>query len=229
VIAMQVRDGTRVNAADGPLGVISASSDDPAGRVTIRMQNGDEVLVPVSVLAPQPDGSFAIPLSRDHLSRPAAPAAEAVIPVIAEDLNVDKQQVPTGGVRVHKLIDEHDELISMPLAKDRVDIKRVVIGRDVDAPLPVRREGETIIVPVVEEVLVVEKRLRLKEELHITRTTSTEQFEQTVTLKREDAVIERLDAEGNTVREQVPVETAPEPVPAQHTRPRRGGPFLKED
>jgi len=117
----------------------------------------------------------------------------------------------------------------MPLAKDHVDIKRVVIGRDIDAPPPVRREGETIIVPIVEEVLVVEKRLRLKEEFHITRTTATEQFEQTLTLQREEAVVERLDAEGNAVREQIPADTVSQATPSRNARPRRGGPFLRED
>src|SRR4051794_3681477 len=179
---MQIRDGARVYAVDGPLGVISSRSDDPDGRVTILTQNEQEVLVPISVLAPQSDGSWSIGLSRADLgnerSAPAAPTRvaaeeELVVPVIAEDLNIDKRRVQAGGVRVHKLVHEHDEIVSMPLTRDHVEVKHVVIGRDVDAPLQVRREGDTLIVPIVEEVLVVEKRLRLKEELHVTRTTVT--------------------------------------------------------
>jgi len=236
---MQIRDGARVYAVDGRLGVISSRSDDPDGRVTILTQNEQEVLVPISVLAPQSDGSWSIGLSRADLgaerSAPPAPTRvaaeeELVVPVIAEDLNIDKRQVQAGGVRVHKLVHEHDEIVSMPLTRDHVEVKRVVIGRDVDAPLQVRREGDTLIVPIVEEVLVVEKRLRLKEELHVTRTTVTEQHEQTVTLQREEAVIERVDPEGRAIREEAPVETVHERAirPAELPR-RRGGPFLRED
>jgi len=236
---MQLRDGARVNAVDGPLGVISSRSEDPDGRITIVGQNGQEVLVPISVLAPQSDGSWSIGLSMADLSAEpsglvplthVAAGRDAVVPVIAEELDVDKRQVRTGGVRVHKLIHAHDEVVSMPLTRDHVDVRRVVIGRDVDAPLPIRREGDTLIVPVVEEVLIVEKRWRLKEELHVTRRTITEQHEETVTLQREEAVIQRLDAGGQAVREEVPSETMRQhaPQPAEAPR-RRRGPFLRDD
>lgn len=158
----------------------------------------------------------------------SASSEETVIPVIAEELLVDKRQVPTGGIRVHKLVREHEELVDLSLAKDQVDIRRVVVGRDVDGPLPVRREGETIIIPVVEEVLVVEKRLRLKEELHITRKTTKEPFQEKVTLRHEEAVIERVDAEGRAVAEQVPVERSVPPL-RREVRPTRRNRILRDD
>jgi stress response protein YsnF len=42
-------------------------------------------------------------------------------------------------------------------------------------------------------VVVVEKRLRLTEEVRITRKRSTDRAEERVTLRREEAVVERLD------------------------------------
>ena len=66
------------------------------------------------------------------------------------------------------------------------------IQRVVDAPLPVREEHGTLIVPVLEEVLVVEKRLMLKEEIHIrTHRVETRQPQQ-VTLRREEVSVERV-------------------------------------
>jgi stress response protein YsnF len=44
---------------------------------------------------------------------------------------------------------------------------------------------------VLEEVLVVEKRLVLKEELHIRRRVETETVEVPVTLRKQRAVVER--------------------------------------
>ena len=87
------------------------------------------------------------------------------------------------------------------------------IDREVDAPLPIRREGDTIIIPIVEEVLVVEKRLSLKEEIHITRYTRTERHQERVTLHREEAQVEQLDKHGHPA--------PPEPAPARSKRPAK--------
>lgn len=128
--------------------------------------------------------------------------ASATVPVIAEEITVDKRQVQSGGVRVNKTVSEHDETVTMPLVKEHLDVRRVAVGRDVDSPPPVRHDGDTMIVSVVEEVLVVEKRLRLVEELHITRRKVEEIEERTVTLRRENATVERLDADGRILPEQ---------------------------
>ena len=61
-----------------------------------------------------------------------------------------------------------------------------------------RTVGATIIVPVLEEVLVVERRLMLKEELHITRRVSKETVETSVPLRKQRAVVRRQDAPQET-------------------------------
>jgi stress response protein YsnF len=65
-----------------------------------------------------------------------------------------------------------------------------------EAPVPVRQEGLTTIITLLEEVVVVEKRLRATEEVRITRRRTVRQASQHVTLRREEAVVERLDAAG---------------------------------
>jgi stress response protein YsnF len=55
------------------------------------------------------------------------------------------------------------------LFAEEADIRRVAVNRIVSEVPQSRQEGEVTIVPVVEEVLVVEKRLLLKEEIHIAR------------------------------------------------------------
>jgi stress response protein YsnF len=67
----------------------------------------------------------------------------------------------------------------------------------VDAAPPVRTEGDVTIVPVLEEVLVVEKRLVLKEELRIRRSRRQETEEIPVRLRKQRAVVERSDEEGS--------------------------------
>jgi stress response protein YsnF len=70
------------------------------------------------------------------------------------------------------------------------------------ADLPrIRTEGSVTIFPVLEEVVVVEKRLRLKEEVRITKRVTTENTETPITVRKQRAVIERLNSEGGPITE----------------------------
>lgn len=123
-------------------------------------------------------------------------AGKLVVPVMREELHVGKRAVETGrGVRIHKTVSEQSHTIAEELLRDAVEVRRVAVDRIVspsEAPVT-RQEGDTLIVPVLEEVLVVEKRLRIKEEIHITRTHSPQRHAETVTLKSEQVAIERFD------------------------------------
>jgi uncharacterized protein (TIGR02271 family) len=128
------------------------------------------------------------------------PADEALrVPVIAEQLAVGTRTVDTGGVRIHKTVSEQPVAIDEALLRDEVEVRHVPVDRMVGAgETPVTRyEGDTLIVPILEEVLVVERRLRIKEELHITRHQRQERHAETVMLKSEQVSVERLDGTGN--------------------------------
>src|SRR5215475_7405157 len=92
---------------------------------------------------------------------------EAVIPLAAEELAVSKQRVETGRVRVSRVTQEREQTIDDLLARETVDVSRTPIGTPVETMPSVREEGDTIIIPVVEEILVVERRLFLKEEVRV--------------------------------------------------------------
>lgn len=115
------------------------------------------------------------------------------IPVIEEVLDVQRHRVETGKVRLTKVVHEREEEVSTPRIREDVTIERVPLNRLVDAPVAARQEGDTLIIPVMEEVLVTEKRLMVKEELRITTRRIEEQASQKVMLRREEIVIERLD------------------------------------
>jgi len=117
---------------------------------------------------------------------------ETLIPLHAEELSVSKERVETGRVHVGTVTRTHQELVDEELARDRVEIERVACDTPIDAVPPVRQEGDVTIVPVVEEVLVVQRRLMLKEEIHIRHVHSTERHRENVTLRRQEAVISRI-------------------------------------
>lgn len=122
-----------------------------------------------------------------------ATADEGVIPVVEERLEVGRRTVETGAVRVRKRVDEVKEQVREPLASEYVDVERVPIGRVLQEPVGIRHEGDVTIVPVIEERLVTRKELVLVEEIRLTRRRELREANEEVTLRRESAVVERLD------------------------------------
>jgi uncharacterized protein (TIGR02271 family) len=116
-----------------------------------------------------------------------------VIPIIEEELLVEKRVVESGGVTVSKQVHEHEEVIDEPLRQERVVVERHSINRRVETAPSMRREGMTLIIPVVEEVLVVEKHLFLKEEVHIIVEQIGVRQSQIVNLRREEAIVNNLE------------------------------------
>ena len=121
------------------------------------------------------------------------------VPIIQEEVHADAVPVATGGVRVTKRVDTHNEIVEQELRKSHVDVKRVKTNRVVDGPQPMRREGNTLIVPVVSEVLRIEKQWVVTEEIHLVQREEQETVRETVPVNQESAHIERLDSEGNVV------------------------------
>jgi uncharacterized protein (TIGR02271 family) len=187
-----IQTHARVLGRDGLRGTIERVDRPGPGaeaRVVVQLDDGRQVVLPAALLAPRDDGGYDLPLGAADLE-PAGPAA--VIPVVAEEVEVRKRRVETGRVRVTKVVTEREEVVDEPLLREEVDVRRVAVNRVVDGPVPVRQEGDTMIVPLLEEVLVVEKRLMLKDELHITKTQVTERRPERVTLRSEEVRVDRV-------------------------------------
>ena len=135
-------------------------------------------------------------MTKDNSSSDLGQAGKT-ISLVAEEVSVSKRQITTGRVQVHTVTDYVDEVVQQELQGERLSIERVPIGTYVqpgDPPPEVRTEGGVTIIPLLEEVLVIEKRLLVKEELRISRLATNETTEVPITIRRQRAVIERLDA-----------------------------------
>lgn len=119
-----------------------------------------------------------------------------VIPVIEEQLHVEKKVEEAGTVRISKQVTEHEQTVTIPLLDEEIQVERVAINQLLESSPPaLRYEGETMIIPVIKEVAVVEKRLMLVEELHIVKRRNQKQETQQVKLKTEEVTVERTKAD----------------------------------
>ncbi len=119
-----------------------------------------------------------------------------VIPLAREHLQVSKRQVVGGKLKLHKTVEERLETLSVPLQTESLEVVRVPKGEIVAEATSPRQEGDTLILPIYEEVVVVEKRLRLIEEVHIT-TKRAERNEVREVLLRQEKV--RLEKDGREI------------------------------
>ena len=127
------------------------------------------------------------PVDRSAVSPETVELAEEV-------LDVSKRAVTSGTVRVTTRTENVDQLVREVLERETVEVTRVAVDREIDEVPALRVEGDVTIIPVTEEVLVVEKRLVLKEEIHLRRRRTSEVTEVSVPLRRQHADIERIEA-----------------------------------
>ena len=169
----------------------------------VRFPSGRQVVVPLETLTLEANGSYRLPtrfaqLEPERTETEFMAAGQVVVPIVEETLTVGARQVQTGGIRVQKTVSEREETINVPLMQESVTVERVSIGRIVEAAPPSRTEGDTLILSIVEEQIVVTKRLILQEEVRITTLRTEKPHEETVTLRREEIQIESLNSDSNT-------------------------------
>jgi uncharacterized protein (TIGR02271 family) len=128
-------------------------------------------------------------------SRPRTGVEEAIVPIVEEELHIDTEQVETGRVRLTKTSHEREVIVEEPSIQEEVQVERVPVNRFVTEPVAIRHEGDTMIIPVMEEVAVVETRLRLKEELRVTKRRITTTRSQPVRLRTEEVHVERVSGQ----------------------------------
>ena len=185
----------------GTIDTAAWPQDSCRAQVVVQLEDGTSLLVPREALIRQEDGSYHLILDPATLEQRDASAevrdSPLVVPVLQEVLDVRTRQLETGRVRIRKSVQEHEELVDPPLWRDDVVIERVSINRVVEGPISVHSEEDTLIIPVLEEVFVIEKRLLLKEEVRITKHRIETHMPQRVLLRREEAAVERINREGD--------------------------------
>jgi len=121
---------------------------------------------------------------------------EQRLPLTEEVLHLSKQEISTGKVRVHTVVDTEEKFVRETLEQRSVEVTRIPKNEVLVAVPTVRTENGVVIVPVFEEVVVVETKLVLREEVHIRTNVSQDTVEFDVPIRKQRAVVERLNEDG---------------------------------
>ena len=133
---------------------------------------------------PSTDGSFAADAT-------LFTSAMIRIPLIEEQMTVTTQSVETGRVVLTKTVHETQETVTIPLQQEQYIVERTTLNQYVDEPPTTRQEGNTTVYSVVKEVVIVQKRLLLVEEIRVTKQQIQVEETQTVRLRQEEIAVTR--------------------------------------
>jgi len=125
----------------------------------------------------------------------ASDSRETVVPLFSEEISVSKRVVAKGRVQVSTVTREHEALVDEMLAREHVEVERIPINQEVAVMPVIREDGDTLVIPIVEEALIIQRRLVLKEEVRIRRIREMERHQERITLRKQEAAITRLPVE----------------------------------
>lgn len=119
-------------------------------------------------------------VQESQVTQPVAITREGeqiVVPLVEEYLDVSKQWVQSGEVIVRKSVETTTQTIPVDVAYEEVQVDRVPVNRPVAYGEKTEPwwDGDVMVVPVIDEEIVVMKRQVLKEELRIYKRRLTRQ------------------------------------------------------
>lgn len=188
----QFLENARVVDREGSeIGSLVAVEEGDAGSIVIaRTPDGRDIGIPYEQvdLSASTDEVVVVDLHASSLEIPAeGERAEqyGTIALAEEEMNVSTHWAEKGRVLIRKRVETVPQEKTVELAQEGVVVERVPINEVIEELPQVRTEGETTVIPVVEEVLVVEKRYRLVEEVRVTSTRTTKEHTIREDLRRE--------------------------------------------
>ncbi|KGD72636.1 YsnF/AvaK domain-containing protein [Pantoea vagans] len=124
--------------------------------------------------------------------KPGSEGSEQVLSLAEETVEVSKQRVIDGHVRVTRQVTEHQQKIALMLRQQTADIQRISKSERLTEMPAIREENGVLIIPIVEEEVEIVRHLVLKEEWHIRKVVSEVETEQIVSLRRQQAHLTRI-------------------------------------
>jgi uncharacterized protein (TIGR02271 family) len=196
--SLQTTDNLVVVGENGePYTLLQRSNDNGIDTLLLGRGDGSQISLPFTDLTWKGAGTWL-------LTDAVRDARGLVIPVVEERLEVSRERVETGRVRISKSVEAREVVVDDPLKRETVRVEHVPINQVVTGDLPqVREEGDVTVIPILEERVVTRTELVLVEEVRIHRDHSEYHDPQRVTLRKEVVAVERFGEDGR------PLQSAP--------------------
>jgi len=173
-----------------PYTLLQRSIDNGIETLLLGRSDGSQITLPLTDLSWKGAGTWL-------LTDAVRDARGLVIPVVEERLEVSRERVETGRVRVTKSVEAREVVVDDPLKRESVRVEHVPINQVVTGAVPqVREEGDVTVIPILEERVVTRTELVLVEEVRIHRDHSEYHNPQRVTLRKEVVAVERFGEDG---------------------------------
>lgn len=167
--------------------------DNGIDTLVLGREDGAQVTLPSSELIQKDQGRWL-------LSDAVRDARGLVIPVVEETLEVSRERVETGRVRISKSVESREEVVDEPLAREKIRVEHVPINQVVSGEIPkIREEGDLTVIPILEERIVTRTELVLVEEVRVHRERSEYRDPQRITLRKEVVAVERFGEDGRPI------------------------------
>jgi uncharacterized protein (TIGR02271 family) len=176
-----------------PYTLLQRSADNGIETLLLGRSDGSQITLPLTDLSWKGAGTWL-------LTDAVRDARGLVIPVVEERLEVSRERVETGRVRIIKSVEAREVVVDEPLKRESVRVEHVPINQVVTGEVPqVREEGDVTVIPILEERVVTRTELVLVEEVRIHREHSEYHDPQRVTLRKEVVAVERFGEDGKLV------------------------------
>jgi uncharacterized protein (TIGR02271 family) len=173
-----------------PYTLLQRSIDNGIETLLLGLSDGSQITLPLTDLSWKGAGTWL-------LTDAVRDARGLVIPVVEELLEVSRERVETGRVRISKSVEAREVVVDDPLKRESVRVEHVPINQVVTGAVPqVREEGDVTVIPILEERVVTRTELVLVEEVRIHRDHSEYHDPQRVTLRKEVVAVERFGEDG---------------------------------
>jgi uncharacterized protein (TIGR02271 family) len=173
-----------------PYTLLQRSIDNGIETLLLGRSDGSQITLPLTDLSWKGAGTWL-------LTDAVRDARGLVIPVVEERLEVSRERVETGRVRISKSVEAREVVVDDPLKRESVRVEHVPINQVVTGEVPrVREEGDVTVIPILEERVVTRTELVLVEEVRIHRDHSEYHDPQRVTLRKEVVAVERFGEDG---------------------------------
>jgi uncharacterized protein (TIGR02271 family) len=173
-----------------PYSLLQRSNDNGIDTLLLGRSDGSQITVPFTDLSWKGAGTWL-------LTDTVRDARGLVIPVVEERLEVTRERVETGRVRISKSVEAREVVVDDPLKRETVRVEHVPINQVVTGDVPqVREEGDVTVIPILEERIVTRTELVLVEEVRIHRDHSQYHDPQRVSLRKEVVAVERFGENG---------------------------------